>query len=87
MPFTVEKTSLPGVVLVKPKVFGDEHGFYTLSAMAEVFYKVTAEYSQEHERGIIGNELHISIDWPEGEKILSEKGKKNAFLKEGDLFE
>ena len=52
------------------------HGFYTLSAVAEVFYKVTAEYSQEHERGIIGNEPHIRIAWPKGEKILSEKDKK-----------
>lgn len=26
MPFTVEKTLLPGVVLVKPGVFGDEPG-------------------------------------------------------------
>ena len=62
------------------------HGFYTLSAVAEVFYKVTAEYSQEHERGIIWNDPHIGIDWPEGEKILSEKGKKNAFLKEAGMI-
>lgn len=182
MPFTVEKTSLPGVVLVKPRVFGDErgffmetykasdfanlelpaiftqdnhsrsvkgvlrglhyqlppfaqaklvrcirgeimdvavdirkssknfgqwyahilkeddptmlfipegfaHGFYTLSAVAEVFYKVTAEYSHEHERGIIWNDPDIGIDWPDGEKILSEKDKLNQLLKDADLFD
>ncbi len=182
MPFTIENTSLPGVVLVKPKVFGDErgffmetykasdfanlelpaiftqdnhsrsikgvlrglhyqlppfaqaklvrcirgavwdvavdirrssktfgqwfgrvlkeddptmmfipegfaHGFYTLSDVAEVFYKVTAEYSHEHERGIIWNDAQIGIDWPEGEKILSEKDRANALLANAELFE
>ncbi len=182
MPFTVEKTTLPGVVLVKPKVFGDErgffleayrasdfanlglpaiftqdnhsrsikgvlrglhyqlppfaqaklvrcirgkiwdvavdirkssptfgqwyahelseddptmmfipegfaHGFYTLSDVAEVFYKVTAEYSHEHERGIIWSDPEIGIDWPEGEKILSEKDEANLLLSKAEPFD
>ncbi len=66
---------------------GFAHGFYTLSDVAEVIYKVTAEYSHEHERGIIWNDPGIGIDWPEGEKILSEKDRLNKLLKEADVFE
>jgi len=66
---------------------GFAHGFYTLSETADVFYKVTAENSPEHERGILWNDPQIGIDWPEGKKIISEKDQINKLLKEAELFE
>ncbi len=41
----------------------------------------------EHERGNIWNDPEIDIDWPEGEKIHSEKDRLNKLLKEADIFE
>ena len=41
----------------------------------------------EHERGNILNNPEIGINWPEGEKILSEKDRLNKLLKEADIFE
>lgn len=65
---------------------GFAHGFYTLSESADVFYKVTAEYSPEHDRGILWNDPQIAIDWPEGEKIISEKDQKSKLLMDAELF-
>lgn len=65
---------------------GFAHGFYTLSESADVFYKVTAEYSPEHDRGILWNDPQIGIAWPEGEKIISIKDKKNQPLKDAEIF-
>ncbi|MHB2151103.1 dTDP-4-dehydrorhamnose 3,5-epimerase [Calditrichota bacterium LG25] len=65
---------------------GFAHGFYTLSETADVFYKVTAEYAPEYDRGIRWNDPQIGIEWPDGEKIISEKDQKNSPLKEAELF-
>jgi dTDP-4-dehydrorhamnose 3,5-epimerase len=52
------------------------HGFLTLSDDTEIFYKVTAPYSRESERGIIWNDPEIGVAWPvEGPPILSDKDK------------
>ncbi|MHB2155235.1 dTDP-4-dehydrorhamnose 3,5-epimerase [Calditrichota bacterium GD2] len=66
---------------------GFAHGFYTLSETADVFYKVTAEYAPEYDRGILWNDPQIGIEWPDGEKIISEKDQKNSPLKGAELFE
>ncbi len=65
---------------------GFAHGFYTLSDSADVFYKVTAEYSPEHDRGILWNDPQIGIDWPQGDKIISEKDQKNHLLNDAEIF-
>lgn len=58
-----------------PKGFA--HGFLTISEEAEIIYKVSvAEYSPEHDAGIIWNDPDINIKWPiDGEPILSEKDR------------
>ena len=52
---------------------GFAHGFCVISKEAEVLYKVTKEYSQIHERGIIWNDDNLDIMWPIDKPILSEK--------------
>ncbi len=61
---------------------GFAHGFLVLSDIAEVEYKCTDLYSPPDERGIIWNDPDINIKWPVKEPILSEKDKKNSFLKD-----
>ncbi|MDB5506241.1 MAG: dTDP-4-dehydrorhamnose 3,5-epimerase [Devosia sp.] len=43
---------------------GFAHGFVTLVPDTEVVYKVTAPYSQPHDRNISYNDADIGIDWP-----------------------
>jgi len=50
---------------------GFAHGFCVLSDGADVFYKVTEEYTPELERGIIWNDPDIDIQWPITDPILS----------------
>lgn len=66
---------------------GFAHGFLTLSATAELFYKTTAEYSYSHDRGVLYNDPAIGIIWPEidAELLLSEKDKKQPLLKDAEI--
>lgn len=52
---------------------GFAHGFCVLSEEAEVIYKVTEEFSPEHDAGIIWNDPEIGIDWPIEYPIVSAK--------------
>jgi len=63
---------------------GFAHGFCVLSKEADVLYKVTNEYSSEHERGILWNDPDIGIKWSTEKPILSEKDSKLPGLKNVD---
>lgn len=52
---------------------GFAHGFLVISNEAEVFYKVTAEYSPDHEAGVAWNDPALGIDLGSDTPILSEK--------------
>jgi dTDP-4-dehydrorhamnose 3,5-epimerase len=53
------------------------HGFCTLEANTEVFYKVTSLYDRAAERGVIWNDATLDLPWPlpGGQAVLSDKDK------------
>lgn len=59
------------------------HGFCTLTADTEVFYKVTNPYSPAHDRGIAFDDPDIAVDWPidAARAVLSDKDKTLPPLK------
>ena len=61
---------------------GFAHGFCVLSDEADVLYKVTSEYSPEHDRGIIWNDPDIGINWPVENPIISKKDLELFLLKD-----
>lgn len=52
---------------------GFAHGFCVLSDTADILYKVSSEYSPEHERGIIWNDPSLDIKWPIKDPIVAKK--------------
>ncbi len=63
---------------------GFAHGFLTLSDVADVSYKTTAEYAPELDSGIIWNDPTIAIQWPVQTPILSPKDAALPRLLEAD---
>jgi dTDP-4-dehydrorhamnose 3,5-epimerase len=63
---------------------GFAHGFLTTTNMAEVEYKVTAEYSSAHDRAIRWNDPGIGIEWPNRNPVLSRKDAEAPLLKDAD---
>lgn len=43
---------------------GFAHGFLSLADDTKVYYKVTAEYSPAHERGLRWDDAELNITWP-----------------------
>ncbi len=54
---------------------GFAHGFQTLAPDTALLYKTTAEYSPEHERGILWSDPTLAIPWPIAEPLLSERDR------------
>ena len=50
---------------------GFAHGFCVLSKEADVYYKVSNEYSPKDEGGIIWNDPSLNIEWPVSKPIVS----------------
>ncbi|HUL33540.1 MAG TPA: dTDP-4-dehydrorhamnose 3,5-epimerase [Candidatus Eisenbacteria bacterium] len=62
---------------------GFAHGFYTLSELAQVAYKVTAFYEPQNDRSLLWNDPDVGVRWPLlGEPILSPKDRSGRSLKE-----
>lgn len=60
---------------------GFAHGFYTVSDVATVIYKVNQYWQRESERTIIWNDSDLSIDWGfKGDPVLSEKDQLGLTL-------
>jgi dTDP-4-dehydrorhamnose 3,5-epimerase len=69
-------------MLYVPKGFA--HGFCVLSDKADVFYKVSSEYSPEHERGILWNDPEVSIHWPIEKPLMIKKDLELPILNNAD---
>jgi dTDP-4-dehydrorhamnose 3,5-epimerase len=65
---------------------GFAHGFCVMSETAEVLYKVTNDYSPEHEGGILWNDPDIAVAWPVSTPILSKKDCAYPCLKTIEPF-
>lgn len=76
----VSKTSLDGVLLVEPKVFGDERGFFleTFNTRALKGSGIPEQFVQDNHsrstRGVIRG-LHYQLDSPQGKLVHCARGK------------
>jgi dTDP-4-dehydrorhamnose 3,5-epimerase len=83
--FQIELKAGDGKSLFIPEGFA--HGFYTLEDDTIVQYKCTNYYDKNSEICLSAFDLSANIQWPEGEKLLSEKDKEGQSLEElSDLF-
>lgn len=76
----IRETSLPGVLLVEPIVFGDERGFFveTFSARAMSESGIPPVFVQDnHSRSTKGvlRGLHYQLDVPQGKLVHAARGR------------
>ena len=62
-------------------------GVVSLAEDSQLAYKTTAEYSKDHERGILWNDPEIGIQWPGGftNPIVSEKDRRHPRLRDAEV--
>lgn len=63
---------------------GFAHGFVVLSDIADVTYKVTAEYAPDYDSGIIWHDPTLAIQWPVAAPLISAKDAALPPLIEAD---
>lgn len=59
---------------------GIAHGFQSLADNTEVFYQMSAFYYPECARGVRWDDPAFKIEWPENERIISEKDLQYLYL-------
>lgn len=80
MPYSVTKTALPEVLILEPKVFGDDRGFFFESFNQRDFNSLTeldVEFVQDnHSRSAYGvlRGLHYQIQHPQGKLVRVTSG-------------
>ncbi len=83
--FQLELKGGDGVSLFVPEGFA--HGFYSLEDETIIQYKCTNYYDKNSEVCLDAFDSTVNIQWPVGEKLLSEKDKEGQSLEElSDLF-
>jgi dTDP-4-dehydrorhamnose 3,5-epimerase len=69
---------------------GFAHGFYALSEVVDLIYKVTDYYAPEWERTLLWNDPQLNIAWPliNGQPpVLSAKDTQGQRLAQADVFD
>lgn len=63
---------------------GFAHGFCTLQPDTEIFYKVSAPYARECDRGLLWSDPDLGIDWPVApdSAVLSERDRVHPRLRD-----
>jgi len=83
MPFTIERTTIPEVLVVRPRVFPDERGWFTEVLQADVFagLGLPTRFVQVNQsrstRGVVRG-LHFQWDPPQGKLMRVVTGR--AFM-------
>ena len=66
---------------------GCAHGFLVLSETADVFYKATAHYAPQWDRGIRWDDPAIGVRWPlAGPPVLSDKDRAWPVLRDAEVY-
>jgi dTDP-4-dehydrorhamnose 3,5-epimerase len=65
---------------------GFAHGFCVLSELADVVYKVSAEYDPEFESGIVWNDPGLAITWPVQKPVLSARDSRLPCFRDAETF-
>lgn len=80
MPYTVTKTDLPEVLILEPKVFGDERGFFFESFNQRDFQQATGletifvqDNHSRSSRGVLRG-VHYQIEHPQGKLVRVTQG-------------
>lgn len=63
---------------------GFAHGYVALSDVADVTYKVTAEYAAALDRGVRWDDPAIGVEWPVTDPIVSPKDRVQPLLAEAE---
>lgn len=63
---------------------GFAHGFYTISEIADVLYKVSGYWSPEVDRGVLWNDPQIGVAWPSKDVLVSPKDAQLPPLSKAD---
>jgi dTDP-4-dehydrorhamnose 3,5-epimerase len=69
---------------------GFAHGFYALSEVVDLLYKVTDYYAPEWDRTLLWSDPQLNIAWPfvnNQPPVLSAKDVQGKLLAEADVFE
>ena len=81
MPYTVTPTSLPEVLILEPKVFGDARGFFFESFNARDFARCTGldvpfvqDNHSKSAKGVLRG-LHYQIEHPQGKLVRVTQGE------------
>lgn len=80
MPFTFNKTKLPGVIIIQPKVFGDNRGYFIETYKKPEFEEagICKEFVQDNEssstRGVLRG-LHFQKEHTQGKLVRVTQGE------------
>ena len=61
-------------------------GYYVLSKQSHLIYKVSELFDKKNESGILWNDKMLNIKWPCRFPKLSDNDKKNASIKDINLY-